>query len=366
MNLVVIGPEQPLANGLATAMRAAGIRVFGPSPAAARIESSKAFAKAFMRRHGIRTADYGAFTDFDAAAAYVRRVDHDVVVKASGLAGGKGVLLPRSADEAIAQLRRMLLDGEFGAAGREVVVERRLTGPEISVFGLTDGYTVVSLPPMQDHKRAHDNDEGPNTGGMGAYGPVPFVSPATMDAIATDVLKRAVDGLRHERTPFVGVLFAGLMLTADGPSVLEFNCRFGDPETQAVLALLDESVTDFATILEVHARARAPPPRAGAHGTAPRLRRRARPAPTAVWTPCRSASAPASVPSPSSRRPTAIRAPTAPAMRLSCRPIWRTVSGAPARRVGPPAALNRAGRAGQVTPSRSFMRAPRRRMRRDR
>ncbi len=247
VDLVIIGPEGPLAAGLADMLRAAGMRVFGPSAAAAQIEASKAFAKAFMTRHGLPTARYAACDSFDQARAYARAADFPVVVKASGLAAGKGVILPEGPAETEAVLRRVLLEHEFGAAGETVVIEERLSGPEVSLLAFSDGATVRPMPPAQDHKNLLDGDQGPNTGGMGAYAPAPICPPAMVEDLARQILQPAIDGLSAEGRPCVGVLYAGLMLTRDGPRILEFNCRFGDPETQAILPLLD---TDLLDVLE--------------------------------------------------------------------------------------------------------------------
>jgi len=246
IDLVIIGPEAPLAAGLADELRSAGLRVFGPSQAAAQIEASKAFAKAFMVRHGIPTARYVAFTDFYEAVGHLLQIDYPVVIKASGLAAGKGVILPGCADEAEAALRQIMLDREFGSAGEEVIVEERLTGEEVSLLAFTDGVTVRPMPPAQDHKRLLDGDHGPNTGGMGAYSPAPICPPELTEQLTRTILQPAVDGLRAEGRPFTGVLYAGLMFTPAGPRVLEFNCRFGDPETQAILPLLDSDLLDIA------------------------------------------------------------------------------------------------------------------------
>jgi phosphoribosylamine--glycine ligase len=246
IDLVVIGPEVPLALGLADALLAAGVPVFGPSRAAARIEASKAFAKAFMLRHGLPTARYAAFTDFHQAIGHLLAVDYPVVIKASGLAAGKGVIVPDCADDAEAALRQIMLERGFGAAGDEVVIEERLAGEEVSLLAFTDGTTVRAMPPAQDHKRLLAGDRGPNTGGMGAYAPAPLAPPALVAAWTRSILQPAVDGLRAEGRPFVGVLYAGLMLTPAGPRVLEFNCRFGDPETQALLPLLETDLVDLA------------------------------------------------------------------------------------------------------------------------
>ncbi len=245
--LTVVGPETPLAAGIVDAFQAAGLRTFGPTRAAARIEASKAFAKAFMARHHIPTGRHATFTDFEAALDHVRRAEYEVVIKASGLAAGKGVIVPQTPEEAEAALRRIMVERAFGAAGDEVVVEERLYGQEASVLAFTDGHTIVPMPAAQDHKPVFDGDRGPNTGGMGAYAPAPLITPALMDEIVRTVLRPAVDGLRAEGTPYVGVLYAGLMVTDAGPRVLEFNCRFGDPETQVILPLLE---SDLVEVLE--------------------------------------------------------------------------------------------------------------------
>ena len=244
-DLVVIGPEAPLAAGLADDMRAQGLTVFGPSQAAAEIESSKVFAKQFMQRRGIPSAKFSAFRDFNQALSYVRDLERPVVIKASGLAAGKGVILPDNPAQAEAALRQIMVEKEFGSAGNEVVLEERLKGPEISLFGFTDGVTLKSTLPAQDHKRIFDGDRGPNTGGMGAYAPVPVCAPAMAEKISRSILQPAIDGLREEGRPFVGVLYGGLMLTKDGPKVIEFNCRFGDPEVQAILPLLESDLLEI-------------------------------------------------------------------------------------------------------------------------
>lgn len=247
IDLVVVGPEVPLAAGLADALSSAGIKTFGPFQAAAEIESSKAFSKAFMIRHHIPTARFVVFTDFEAARQHLTAIDYPVVIKASGLAAGKGVVIPNSTDEALSALQAVMLDHEFGDAGDEVIIEEQLTGEEVSLLCFSDGVTVAVMPPAQDHKRLLDGDRGPNTGGMGAYAPAPVCPPELAEEFAQSVLQRAIDGLRAEGRPFIGVLYAGLMLTPDGPRVLEFNCRFGDPETQVLLPLLD---SDLLTITE--------------------------------------------------------------------------------------------------------------------
>jgi phosphoribosylamine--glycine ligase/phosphoribosylformylglycinamidine cyclo-ligase len=247
IDLVVIGPEAPLAAGLADDLRLAGLAVFGPSRSAAQIEASKAFSKAFMARHAIPTARFAIFNDYHTALAYLKNVDYPVVIKASGLAAGKGVILPEDYETGQAALYSLMIAGEFGAAGEEVVIEERLQGEEVSLLAFCDGTALKVMPPAQDHKRLLDGDAGPNTGGMGAYAPAPACPPALVEQAVQTILQPALDGLREEGMPFVGVLYAGLMLTEDGPRVLEFNCRFGDPETQVLLPLLE---TDLLEILE--------------------------------------------------------------------------------------------------------------------
>ncbi|MEJ2555782.1 MAG: phosphoribosylamine--glycine ligase [Anaerolineae bacterium] len=242
--LTVVGPEAPLAAGIVDAFQSAGLRCFGPTQAAAQMEASKAFAKAFMARHHIPTGRYAAFTDYQQALSHMRRVDYNVVIKASGLAAGKGVIVPDTRDEAEAALRRIMVERAFGAAGDEVVIEERLYGQEASVLAFTDGRTVVPMPAAQDHKPILDGDRGPNTGGMGCYAPAPLIVPSLLDEIVRAVLQPTVDGLQAEGAPYVGVLYAGLMITKSGPRVLEFNCRFGDPETQVILPLLESDLLD--------------------------------------------------------------------------------------------------------------------------
>ena len=247
IDLVLVGPEVPLANGFVDSLSDAGIRCFGPKQAAAEIEASKSFAKDFMARHNIPTAKYGTFTRLDEALDYLNKVDYPIVIKASGLAAGKGVVLPETEDEAKSTLEEILVDKTFGDAGNEVVIEERMTGQEVSLMAFTDGTTVVPMIPAQDHKRLLDGDNGPNTGGMGAYAPAPVFTTAMLQETIEKVLQPAVDGLRSEGRKFIGVLYAGLMLTPNGIRVLEFNCRFGDPETQVVLPLLE---TDLVEIIE--------------------------------------------------------------------------------------------------------------------
>ena len=246
IDLVLIGPEIPLADGLADSLSAEKIRCFGPSQAAAKIESSKSFAKDFMARHHIPTARYETFNNVNDAIVYLEKIDYPVVIKASGLVAGKGVILPETLDEAKAVIASILVDKTFGEAGSELIIEERLSGEEVSLMAFTDGETIVPMLPAQDHKRLLDGDNGPNTGGMGAYAPAPIFTVYLMREAVESILKPAIDGLRKEGTPFVGVLYAGLMLTQNGIYALEFNCRFGDPETQAVLPLLETDLLGIA------------------------------------------------------------------------------------------------------------------------
>ena len=245
IDLAVVGPEAPLVAGLVDAFQVAGVRAFGPSAAAARLEGSKVFAKQFMVEEGISTAPGAAFTDYDAALAYLRQFDGPVVVKADGLAAGKGVLVCDTRAEAEAALKQIMVDRAFGAAGDKVLIETRLEGEEASLLAFCDGTTVVPMLPARDYKRALDGDGGLNTGGMGGYCPSPYLTPELVNEVTRRVLQPAVDGMARRGTPYVGVLYAGLMLTAAGPRVLEFNCRFGDPETQLLMPLLDTDLVDI-------------------------------------------------------------------------------------------------------------------------
>ena len=233
-DLVVVGPEVPLVAGVADAVRAAGVPCFGPSAAAAQIEGSKAFAKQVMADAGVRTAAAEVFSDADAAEAHLRATAAPYVVKADGLAAGKGVHVGSDLEVAVAFARDVL-----AAHGSVLVVEAYLDGPEVSLFAITDGTTVLPLLPAQDFKRVGDGDTGPNTGGMGAYAPLPWLPEGTVAQVQREVLQPVVDEMRRRGTPFTGLLYAGLAMTSTGPQVIEFNCRFGDPETQVVLALLE-------------------------------------------------------------------------------------------------------------------------------
>ncbi|MBA4072234.1 MAG: phosphoribosylamine--glycine ligase [Gemmatimonas sp.] len=241
-DLVVVGPEAPLELGLVDQLRALGIPAFGPTKAAAAIETSKRFAKELMLAAGVPTAMARTFTDANTAKAEVRRLGAPVVVKASGIAAGKGVIVAMTLEEAEAAVDAMLVENIFGAAGAEMLVEEFMTGEELSIFALTDGTHVLPMIAAQDHKRIGDGDTGPNTGGMGAYAPVSIAPPALMDETVARVFTPTLRAMREAGCPFTGLLYAGLMLTPHGIKVVEFNCRFGDPETQAILPLLESSL----------------------------------------------------------------------------------------------------------------------------
>lgn len=247
VNLLIPGPEAPLVAGIVDyfAQHAgAGIKVFGPSGAAARMEGSKTFSKDFMERHNIPTAAYENFSSHADASTYLDSVPHSVVIKASGLAAGKGVIIPQSKQEAQDALKEIMLDREFGDAGDEVVIEELLEGDELSILSFSDGHTIKSLPPAQDHKRIGENDTGPNTGGMGTYAPTRIAPSSVLSTIDATILQPTIDGMRAEGYIFKGVLFTGLMMTRDGPKVLEYNVRFGDPETQSLLALMESDLAE--------------------------------------------------------------------------------------------------------------------------
>ncbi|KAH8683075.1 phosphoribosylglycinamide synthetase [Tricladium varicosporioides] len=246
INFVVPGPEAPLVDGIEGYFKAVGIRCYGPSKLAARMEGSKTFSKDFMKRHNIPTAAYENFSNYEDARKYLDSIDHNVVLKASGLAAGKGVIIPTTKEEAHKGLKEIMLDKDFGAAGDEIVIEEYLEGDELSILSFSDGYTIRSLPPAQDHKRIFDGDQGPNTGGMGCYAPTNIATKELIEEIERTVLQPTIDGMRKEKFPFVGTLFTGLMITKNGPKTLEYNVRFGDPETQTLLPLLD---TDLALIM---------------------------------------------------------------------------------------------------------------------
>jgi len=246
--LTVVGPEAPLAAGIVNLFRQRGLKVFGPTKEAAQLESSKDFAKAFMKRHSIPTAEYETFSDAAAAHAYVDRKGAPIVVKADGLAAGKGVVVATTADEAHAAIDMMLADNKLGDAGARVVVEEFLAGEEASFIVMVDGKHVLPLASSQDHKRLLDGDQGPNTGGMGAYSPAPIVTPQLHARVMREIILPTVRGMEKEGIRYTGFLYAGLMIDAEGnPKTLEFNCRMGDPETQPIMARLKG---DFSKVIE--------------------------------------------------------------------------------------------------------------------
>jgi phosphoribosylamine--glycine ligase len=259
IGLTVVGPEEPLARGIVDVFQKAGLRIFGPSKEAAQLEASKTFAKQLMRHADVPTAEFRVCDHPEPARHYIETREFPVVVKADGLAGGKGVIVCANTAEALAAIDRIMVREEFGLeAGRRVVIEKRLEGQELSIQALVAGRALVPLPPTQDHKPAFDDDTGPNTGGMGAYCPAPLATPELLHDIDENILVPTVHALKRGRRPFRGVLYAGLMVTNQGPRVLEFNCRFGDPETQPLLmrlktdlldlleAVVDDRLADFA------------------------------------------------------------------------------------------------------------------------
>lgn len=245
IDLTVVGPEAPLVAGIVDLFQKEGLKVFGPSRAAAQLEGSKAFAKQFMFGNGIATANFDVFDNYVYAFEALDRYSFPVVVKASGLAAGKGVIICEDIDAAEKTLNEILNEGRFGEAGSRVVIEEYLRGEEASILALTDGTNYVCLPPSQDHKRLRDGDQGPNTGGMGAYAPAPVITPAMQKRIEEEILQPTLQGMRDGAMPFMGCLYLGLMITKDGPKVLEYNVRFGDPEAQAVLPLLKSDLLEL-------------------------------------------------------------------------------------------------------------------------
>ncbi len=241
----MVGPEVPLCMGLVDLLDKAGIKAFGPSGSAARIEGSKVFSKRFMKKHNIPTAAFEDFSDFDEAVDFARSVKAKLWIKASGLAAGKGAVFAPDGDTAETILRDMMKEKKFGEAGTSVVIEEHMDGEEASIFALCDGLTYRLLVSSQDHKRVFDGDKGPNTGGMGAYGPAPMVTPKLLNQIESLILQPTIDGMAAEGAPYKGLLYVGIIQTDDGPKVMEYNCRFGDPETQAVLPLLDGDLAEI-------------------------------------------------------------------------------------------------------------------------
>ena len=246
--LTVVGPETPLAAGIVNIFREQGLKIFGPTKEAAQLESSKDFAKAFMKRHGIPTAEYQTFSDSRSAHQYIDQKGAPIVIKADGLAAGKGVVVAMTTDEAHAAIDMMLSDNKLGDAGARVVIEEFLAGEEASFIVMVDGKNILPLATSQDHKRLQDRDEGPNTGGMGAYSPAPIITPALHARVMREIIVPTVQGMARDGIPFTGFLYAGLMIDAKGnPKTLEFNCRMGDPETQPIMARLK---TDLLTVME--------------------------------------------------------------------------------------------------------------------
>ena len=245
IDFTIVGPEGPLAAGIADIFKRHRLAIFGPSKKAAVLEASKVFAKRLMQKYAIPTADFKVFTKVSEAKAHLKKASYPIVVKADGLAAGKGVVIAKNQAEAFAAVERIMKEKIFGKAGSRVVIEECLTGPEISVLAFTDGKNVLVLPSAQDHKRIFDQDQGPNTGGMGAYCPAPLMDETMLERVKTEILKKTVEAMRKEKRPFQGVLYAGLMLTDQGPKVLEFNVRFGDPETQAILPCLASDLLEI-------------------------------------------------------------------------------------------------------------------------
>lgn len=246
VTLTIVGPEAPLVIGVVDAFQNAGLRCFGPSQNAAQLEGSKAFTKDFLERHNIPTAAYGNFTEIAPAVEYIKQQGAPIVVKADGLAAGKGVILAQTEAEAIAAVEDMLAGNAFGDAGHRVVIEEFLQGEEASFICMVDGKNILPMATSQDHKAAHDGDTGPNTGGMGAYSPAPVVTPEMFENIMNQVIRPTVDGMAAEGNPYTGFLYAGVMIDSDGvPKVLEYNCRFGDPETQPIMMRLKSDLTEL-------------------------------------------------------------------------------------------------------------------------
>ncbi len=246
IDLTIVGPEAPLVAGITDEFEKRGLKVFGPSKAAAQLEGSKAFAKEMMRKFGVPTADFQVFDNPEKAKEYIRKVGAPIVVKADGLAAGKGVVVAQTVDEAIEAVEKIMVEKVFGEAGNRVVVEECLKGEEASYLVITDGERFVPLATAQDHKAVFDGDRGPNTGGMGAYSPAPVLSEEMEREVQEKVIKPILKGMAEEGMPFKGILYAGLMITEEGPKVLEFNVRFGDPEAQAILRRLEDDLVDVA------------------------------------------------------------------------------------------------------------------------
>lgn len=247
IDLTVVAPDDPLAMGMVDALEEEGLKAFGPNKAAAAIESSKVFAKELMEKYKIPTAKYKVFSLFEAAVLYLDEINYPAVIKADGLALGKGVIIAANREEAESALKSIMVDKTFGSAGNRVLIEEYISGPEVSILAFTDGKTIIPMVSSQDHKRAYDKDEGPNTGGMGAFSPSPHYTPEVASYVEEHIIGPTITAMNKEGRPFKGVLYFGLMLTSEGPKVLEYNARFGDPETQVVLPRLK---TDLLDIME--------------------------------------------------------------------------------------------------------------------
>jgi len=245
VDLTMVGPEQPLVDGIVDAFQNENLSIFGPRQNAAQLEGSKAFAKDFMHRHNIPTAGYQTFSDYEKALTYLHTLSPPLVVKASGLAAGKGVIICHTQEEAEQTAHEIMVDRKFGAAGAEVVIEEFLDGEELSIIAITDGNAYKLLVPSQDHKPVYDGDEGPNTGGMGAYAPAPAATPNLIREVEEKIIVPTLQGMKSEQRPYMGFLYCGLILTNDGPQVLEFNCRLGDPEAQVILPLLKSDLLEI-------------------------------------------------------------------------------------------------------------------------
>lgn len=245
VDLVVVGPEVPLTNGIVDDMAKVGIASFGPQKAAAQLEGSKSFSKNIMKKYGIPTAKYEVFTDAVEAKNYIEKEGAPIVIKADGLAAGKGVIVAETKEQALEAIDEIMCDKTFGSAGNSVVIEEFMAGEEASVLAFTDGETIIPMIPSQDHKRAYDGDKGPNTGGMGTYAPAPVITEDLMKQVQTKILEPTIKAMKQEGYEYKGCLYAGLMITAEGPKVVEFNARFGDPETQVVLPLLESDLAEI-------------------------------------------------------------------------------------------------------------------------
>jgi phosphoribosylamine--glycine ligase len=245
IDLTIVGPEAPLAAGIVDEFKKGGLKIFGPSKAAARLEGSKVYAKEIMKKYDVPTANFAEFTDEKEAIKYLQNSNIPVVVKADGLAAGKGVVVAQDFEEAEEAIHRMLVGKEFGEASSKIIIEECLAGQEASILAFSDGKHFTVMQSAQDHKRIFDNDMGPNTGGMGAYSPAPVVTDKILKEVEDKVFRRMINGMQEEDSPFVGVLYAGIMITKDGPKILEFNVRFGDPETQPILMRLKTDIIDI-------------------------------------------------------------------------------------------------------------------------